>query len=46
MAIDVLREAGFQNLGILDGSMQRWRAEKRPMARPASRQVRELRDRS
>lgn len=35
-AIRVLSEAGFQNLAILDGSMRRWRAEQRPVARPAS----------
>jgi phage shock protein E len=35
-ALDVLREAGFEKVGILDGSMSRWRAEGRPIEQPVA----------
>jgi rhodanese-related sulfurtransferase len=34
-ALDVLRDAGFEKVGILAGSMSRWRTEERPIAHPA-----------
>jgi rhodanese-related sulfurtransferase len=33
-ALDVLEEAGFHNLTILEGSMSRWREEGLPVAKP------------
>jgi phage shock protein E len=33
-ALDVLQEAGFHNLVILEGSMSRWREEGLPVAKP------------
>lgn len=33
-ALDVLQEAGFKKLAILDGSMSRWREEGLPVAKP------------
>jgi len=33
-ALDILAEAGFHNLVILDGSMSRWREEGLPVAKP------------
>ena len=34
-AADLLREAGFSDVSLLDGSMARWRAEGRPVETPA-----------
>ena len=33
-AVDILREAGFEKLFLLEGSMKRWREEQRPTAAP------------
>lgn len=35
-SLDVLRDAGFEKIGILDGSMSRWREEGRPIEHPAA----------
>lgn len=35
-AVQILRDAGFSRVRLLDGSMSRWRSEGRPAAHPSS----------